>query len=130
VLRERLGIEEAWVDEVDAPRGPGNIVFVVAECEHLTEVFTGFGEQGVPAATVAERLAQEVLAWRDSGVPVGTHLADQLLVPMVLAGGGRFGTLAPSSHTTTNIALLRQFTRLPIEARAVGEAWELTVGHP
>jgi RNA 3'-terminal phosphate cyclase (ATP) len=43
---------------------------------------------------------------------VGEHLADQLLVPMALAGGGSFRTLPPSSHATTNAALIERF--LPV----------------
>jgi RNA 3'-terminal phosphate cyclase (ATP) len=45
-------------------------------------------------------------------VPVGEHLADQLLIPMALAGGGEFRTVPLSSHTTTNAALIERF--LPV----------------
>ncbi len=34
----------------------------------------------------------------DAGVPVGEHLADQLLLPMALGTGGSFRTLEPSLH--------------------------------
>ena len=43
----------------------------------------------------------------DAGVPVGEHLADQLLLPMALAGGGAFKTLPLSLHARTNIEVLR-----------------------
>jgi RNA 3'-terminal phosphate cyclase (ATP) len=42
-------------------------------------------------------------------VPVGIHLADQLLLPLALAGQGCFTTVAPSRHATTNIATIKQF---------------------
>jgi RNA 3'-terminal phosphate cyclase (ATP) len=41
------------------------------------------------------------------------HLADQLLLPMALAGGGLFHTLAISDHTQTNMALIEKF--LPVQ---------------
>src|SRR5690606_4336621 len=55
-------------------RGPGNIVLVEIETEQLTEVFTGFGQRGVPAEAVAEGVAREVLEYLDCGAPVGPHL--------------------------------------------------------
>lgn len=88
--------------------GPGNVVTVTVESEHVTEVFTAFGERGVRAEHVAEKAAREAKAYLDAGVPVGEHLADQLLLPMALAGHGAFRTVAPSSHTTTQAALLRR----------------------
>ena len=49
---------------------------------------------------VAEAPAREVRRYLAAGVPVGEHLADQLLLPMALAGAGTFRTTAPSKHTT------------------------------
>jgi RNA 3'-terminal phosphate cyclase (ATP) len=46
-------------------------------------------------------------------VPVGEHLADQLLVPLGLAGGGRFRTLPLSLHARTVIEVMKAF--LPVE---------------
>ena len=57
------------------------------ESEHVTEVFTEFGERGVRAEAIAEAVAKEVTRYLAAGVPVGEHLADQLLVPMVLGQG-------------------------------------------
>ena len=42
------------------------------------------------AEKVAQDACDEVQAHIAAGVPVGIHLADQLLIPMALAGGGRF----------------------------------------
>lgn len=89
--------------------GPGNVVLVELESEHVTEVFTAFGERGVPAETVAERVAAETLDYLEAGVPVGEHLADQLLLPLAMAGGGAFRALAPSLHTRTQAEVIRTF---------------------
>lgn len=89
--------------------GPGNVATVVVRAAGLTETFTGFGEHGVRAEKVAHTLAGEVRKYVASGVPVGEHLADQLLIPLVLAGRGEYRTLAPSLHTRTNIDVIQRF---------------------
>jgi RNA 3'-terminal phosphate cyclase (ATP) len=100
--------------------GPGNVITIAVRCAHVTEVFTGFGEKGVRAEDVAGRAAGEAKAWLDAGVPVGEHLADQLLLPMALAGGGSFRTVALSSHTRTQIELLERVLGTRIEVADAG----------
>lgn len=70
----------------------------VASAE-LTEVVTGFGMKGVTAERVASDTCDEVEAYLSAGVPVGRYLADQLLLPLALAGSGAFRTLEPSART-------------------------------
>lgn len=93
---------------VESP-GPGNVVMVQVRSAHLMETFTAFGERGVRAETIAHRLAGEVRKYVASGVPVGEHLADQLLIPMALAGEGEFLTAEPSLHTRTNLEVIDLF---------------------
>ncbi|MEQ1503567.1 MAG: RNA 3'-terminal phosphate cyclase [Myxococcota bacterium] len=108
--RQALGLAPRAGRVIDAPSpGPGNAVWIEAETDAVTEVFTAFGEKGVEAEAVAAEAAAAFAAWRDADVPVGEHLADQLLVPLALAGGGVVRTTAPSLHTTTNVAVIRQF---------------------
>jgi RNA 3'-terminal phosphate cyclase (ATP) len=129
-VRERLGWDASvcHVRSVDGAVGPGNVVSVEVESEHVTELFTGFGERGVSAERVGAGVADEAREYLAAGVPVGRHLADQLLLPMALGGGGRFRTVRPSSHTTTHVGLLRAFLGSEIQAREVGEnAWEIEV---
>lgn len=97
------------VEEVQSP-GAGNVLMATARCEHVTEVFTGFGERGVRAEDVARRVAKEAQTWLDSGAPVGEHLADQLVLPMALSSGASaFRTAAPSKHLTTQLETVRAF---------------------
>lgn len=108
--------------------GPGNVVSIAVESEQVTEVFTGFGEKSVRAEIVAERVAREAQAYLDAGVPVGEHLADQLLLLMALAGGGSFRTVEPSSHSTTHIALLKQILGTKIHSEREGDkVWRVEV---
>ena len=104
---------------LDDAHGPGNIVTITLASEHVTEVVTGFGERGVSADAVAERVAKEAARYLASDAPVGEHLADQLLLPMALAGGGAFCTLEPSSHTATQAEMIPLF--LPVSVRTTRE---------
>lgn len=116
------------VVEVDEPRGPGNALVIEVACENLTAVFTGFGEKGRPAEEVALATCREVDAYLDHGAPVGRHLADQLLVPLAVAGGGRFRTAEPSSHTRTNAEVIRRFLGVSVEHAEPGDGtWEIRV---
>lgn len=144
--RARLGWDPAVTAIIDEARahGAGNAVTIEVGAAHVTELFTAIGgfaadrtdparvrsprERGVPAETVAERAADDAAAWLAAGVPVGEHLADQLLVPLALGRGGRFRTTPPSLHTTTQIDLLRQFLGIEVRAAEVAPAvWEIDV---
>lgn len=109
------------IREVRSP-GPGNILLLEIEAEAVTEVFAGFGEKGVRAEEVAERALREMRRYLDAGVPVGEHLADQLLLPLALAGSGAFMTVPLSLHAMTQIELIPRFldVRIAVE-RAEGE---------
>jgi RNA 3'-terminal phosphate cyclase (ATP) len=111
-VRERLsglGEEHCRIHGVRDPVGPGNVLSIRVESEEVVEVFTSFGERGVSAEAVADLASDEVLAYEASGVPIGPRLADQLLLPLALAGGGVIRTAELSSHCRTQIDLLRTF---------------------
>jgi RNA 3'-terminal phosphate cyclase (ATP) len=113
--------EETEVEVVEGAQGPGNVVLIELESTHVTEVFSGFGERGLPAETVAERAAAEARAYLEAGAPVGPYLADQLLVPLALAGGV-YRTSTPSRHTTTNVDVIRRFLDVRIAIVPAGPA--------
>jgi RNA 3'-terminal phosphate cyclase (ATP) len=129
-VRDRLGWEPSalHVQHVADAIGPGNVVTVEIESEHVTELFTGFGERGVSAERVGAEVADEARDYLAAGVPVGRHLADQLLLPMALGQGGAFRTVKPSGHTRTHVELLRTFLGTDTQVREAGErAWEIEV---
>jgi RNA 3'-terminal phosphate cyclase (ATP) len=109
-------------------RGPGNALIATIESEHVTEQLTGFGERGVSAESVAARVSEEARRYLAAGVPVGEHLADQLLLPLALGGGGRFRTLRPSLHCTTQVELLKLFIGAQVRAIEEGaDVWRFEV---
>ncbi|MBK8095936.1 MAG: RNA 3'-terminal phosphate cyclase [Planctomycetes bacterium] len=113
VLRRELGLgaDEVQVQPVRAA-GPGNVVMLRLQLGTVTEVVTALGERGVAAEDVAGRVVAEARALLAADVPIGEHLADQLLIPLALAGSGSFTTVAPSQHTRTNAQVIEQF--LPV----------------
>ena len=113
---------------IEDAHGPGNVVHVVARSERVTEVFSGFGTRGVPAERVAAQVVEDVQRYLAADVAVGEHLADQLLLPLALAGGGCFSTLAPSRHATTNAQVLERFLPIRAEMRQLdATAWRVAL---
>ncbi len=91
--------------------GSGNAVTVTIEHANVTEVFSGFGERGVRAEEVAERASDDARRYMASQAAVDEHLADQLLLPMVLASGGVFTTTAITQHLRSNAIVIEKFTK-------------------
>ena len=115
VIAESLQLPESSLNvQVDTSAvGPGNCVSVIIKAEEITEVFTALGKRGLPAEQVASQVVQDVREYLDSEIPVGHYLADQLLLPLALAGSGAFITGPPSLHATTNMSVIEQFTQRP-----------------
>ncbi len=129
---DRLGWDASACGVVEAARspGPGNVVSIEVQCEYVTEMFVAFGERGLAAERVALAAAEEAAAWLAVVPPVGAHLADQLLVPLALGGGGRFRTVQPTLHTTTQVDLLKQFIGVEVAVREIAGSegvWEIEV---
>lgn len=117
------------VQEVD---GPGNVLQVRAVFSNTVEIYSGFGQKGVTAESVAKRAVNDAKRWINSSAAVGPYLADQLLLPMALAatraGESRFTTIKPSQHTRTNAEVIGRF--LPVKIRfleAQPRIWNVTV---
>jgi len=113
VIGKELAWEEACLNVRHEPGayGPGDVLLVTLAYENVTEVFAGFGERGRPAEAVAKEPVTEVKRYLKSKAVVGEHLADQLLLPLALAGCGSVITLTPSSHTRTNMAVIENLCR-------------------
>jgi RNA 3'-terminal phosphate cyclase (ATP) len=98
-----------------AEQGPGNAVLITLEYEHVTEVCAGFGARAVRAEAVAQEAIAQAKAYMESGAAAGEHLADQLMLPMAFAGGGRFTASTVSSHAETNAAVIARFLPVAID---------------
>jgi RNA 3'-terminal phosphate cyclase (ATP) len=108
--------------------GPGNCLLLTMAYEHVWEVATAFGRVGASSETVAAEAVKDAREYLASDAPVGCHLADQLLLPMALAAGGRFITAAPTLHTRTNVGVIGLFLDVPIALAEIGAGrWSATI---
>jgi len=121
VLRTKLGLEPdaAHLVDVTDALGPGNAAFVEVRHEHVTDVFSTVGRVGVTAEAVAGEIVDQVREFGAAEKPVGWHLADQLMVPLAVLGGGAFATGPLTEHSRTNIETLGLFG-VRVEERAGG----------
>ena len=119
-VRQRLGWEDdaLQVRQLPPDHGPGNVVMLKIECEHVTEVFAAFGQRGVSAESVADRAIDDARAYLASAAPVGECLADQLLVPFAMAGGGGFVATRATRHLTTNGQIIERFLDARVRVQA------------
>jgi RNA 3'-terminal phosphate cyclase (ATP) len=130
VIQRELGWPQPslQVEEVRGTPGPGNVLILEMTCEHVTEVVTAFGTRGAPAEAVATDAVAQARRYLRSNAPVGEHLADQILLPMALGGGGSFRTVGLTPHATTNIEVLRAFLDVAIETqREESGDWRVTI---
>jgi RNA 3'-terminal phosphate cyclase (ATP) len=101
--------EARRIEQLPERVGPGNVLMLEAEHEHVTEVVTGFGRLGVPAEMVGDKAARRMAGYLASPAAVGPYLADQLLLPLALAGAGCFTTVKPSLHSLTAATVIEKF---------------------
>lgn len=104
-----------------AEMGPGNVLLLTLEHEQVTEVFAGFGEKMVRAETVARQTLERARRYIASGAAVSECLADQLMLPMALAGAGSFTTDVLSSHARTNAQVIARFLPVRFELETIGD---------
>ena len=95
------------------------------EAEHVTEVFTGFGQLGVRAEAVAGRpSARPKSIWPPACRWANTWPISSCCRLGIAAylgpGGGTFRTLALTSHARTHLDILRQFLGLEAEVEQTG----------
>ncbi|MEK7949517.1 RNA 3'-terminal phosphate cyclase [Luteolibacter soli] len=110
---EVLPCRDATVESCEPGPGAGVCCLVEGQFGDLRELTSTFGEQGVGAEKLGHRAAKLMQDFLGSGAPVGRCLADQLLLPMALAGDGRIVTMSPDAHVPTNIAVIEKF--LPVK---------------
>ncbi|HKO44201.1 MAG TPA: RNA 3'-terminal phosphate cyclase [Pyrinomonadaceae bacterium] len=119
VIKEKMGLndDELHAEVSDNAISRGTAAMVEIETADVTELFSRIGERGVRAEVIAEKAADEAIAYLEAPAPVGEHLADQLLIPLALAKGGSFTTGILSLHTQTNIEVIQKFLNVDIRTK-------------
>lgn len=118
--RLRLPADVLQQVTLDPARGPGNVLLLEYVYEHVTELFSAFGQVSLRAEKVADAAINQAADWLRSDAAVAEHLADQLLLPMALAGGGSFTTPRMTEHLHSNIAVIERFLPISIDCREEG----------
>jgi len=111
ILWERRRIEAVW-EVVDEPSAsPGSFLLLEAVFEHGRGAFALLGERGIASEVLGERGARRLLRFiEDEEGAVDAHLADQLVVPLALAGcGGRVTTPEVTSHLVAAAVIASRF---------------------
>jgi RNA 3'-terminal phosphate cyclase (ATP) len=110
-LSARLKIErhDLSVTDLGDRAGPGNAVSITALRAGVIAVFTSIGQERVRAEQVADVAIDEFTAWTQSNTAVENHLADQMMLPMAIAGAGKLTTMRLSNHIRTNAVVIQQF---------------------
>jgi len=103
----------AEIIETQNSTGPGNIVQISLASSAITEMFSGFGRLAASAEFVASEAVRSARKYLASRAAASEHLADQLLLPFALAGGGVFSAERLNSHSRTNMQVISSF--LPVE---------------
>jgi RNA 3'-terminal phosphate cyclase (ATP) len=116
VLWERRRLEADWqVVEVSAD-SPGSFLFLEAVFAKGRGAFAFLGQRGVNPEVLGDRAARRLLRFvEDEEGAVDSYLADQLVVPLVAAGGGgRVSTVEVTRHLETAAEVANLFG-LPVK---------------
>ena len=125
LARERIRLNTGPCgEEGRVPDGAGNMVMVTLAHGGRRTVAAECGWRGRSAEAVAGHACVRALAYLRSMADAEACLADQILVPLALAGGGTFTAQRLTSHAATCLKVLERFTgrRARIEKTARGAA--------
>lgn len=89
---------------------PGAGIFLLADYEPLKASFSAYGRLGRPSEAVADQALNALREHHATAAAVEFHLADQLLLPLSVAGGtSEFTVASPTGHLMTNAWTINQF---------------------
>ena len=126
--QERMKIPACEIREF-AREGPHNLFMAEVELARRRARARDFTRpQGLSRRGCRRRRARRARGFLEANVPVGEHLADQLLLPLAVAGGGRFRCDELSLHATTNIDTISAFLEIPIKTEKHGGGVDVIVG--
>ena len=96
--------------------GAGSFLILVADAGGVPAGFSAVGERGKPAERVADEAVDPLFGFLKGDAACDPHLADQLILPMALAGGtSRLTTSRVTPHLLTTVQLVRQALGCPVE---------------
>jgi RNA 3'-terminal phosphate cyclase (ATP) len=118
VLWEKRRLEAVWETITLAAGSPGSFVLMEAVYESGRGAFGVLGERGMEVEGVGERAAHELLRFLDATGAVEGAAADQLILPLALAGGG--GVVTTTEVTRNQQATVDVLALFGLTARVEG----------
>lgn len=111
--------------------GKGTFLLLLAEFERGRACYCSLGALGKPAERVADESVDGLEAFLRSGAAMDERLADQLLLPLCLAGGpSQFTTCRVTQHLLTNAEVVQKFLPAQIDIQgALGQPGKVAI-HP
>ena len=82
--------------------------------------------RGKPSEEVISEVANMAKHFVDSGAAVDRFLADQLLIYMAIANGGCYSTEKISTHTETNMEVIKRFMPVGFVTEKQGSHFQVT----
>ena len=131
-LRGQMDVDAEITLLEDVPaQGIGAFFFLIAESEKMVAGFSSLGERGKRAEEVAKEAVDALKDYIDSEACIDSHLADQLLVFMALAGGeSSFTTHRVTDHLVTNLWVIQKFVDLRVSLSGeVGQRGRVDICH-
>lgn len=105
---------------------PGAAVVLCCKGEAAVAGFSAVGRRGRPMERVADEAVDQYLSWRASGSSCDEHLADQLVLPAVLASGESCWSMPRAScHLETVISVASLFLDVTANLSEAGSRWEV-----
>lgn len=101
---------EAAIELVTPPAaGPGSFLLLQAVFANGRAAVAAIGEKGVRPEAMGDRVARRLLKFLDGESAVDPYLADQLGVPLALAGGGSLTTSEVTRRLRSVVDVLNAF---------------------
>jgi RNA 3'-terminal phosphate cyclase (ATP) len=133
--RARVGVQAAGarpsVQLVELQAfSPGSVVAITGVFEKTRVVTSALGARGKPAETVGEEAAAAFRFYLERPGALDEHMADQLILPLVLARGpSEYTTVRVTEHLKTNVDVIRTFLERKIEIEGeIGSPGRVNIG--
>lgn len=107
--RTHWNSDQLSVNMIEGGKGPGNVMYARQPFANVAVVHASFGMREVSSEIVGSQLAGAVRAYESNDAPVCEHLADQLMLPLSLFGGGAYRCNQVSEHARTNADVINLF---------------------
>lgn len=92
---------------------------------NINEMINVYHQKDIPKTL--KNFTNQINKYQNSNIPVGEYLADQLLLPLALIGGGSYKTSVISKHFETNALIIHMFLGPKIYINKKEDSYEIHI---